>query len=394
MDNQKPNLLIVDDDPHVLRSYREAMLRAGCTVQTASNGRAALDRVAGVRFDAIVSDVAMPHMNGLEFLRSVRQRDIDVPVILVTGDPRIEEATRAVEYGAFRFLVKPVELKRLDEAVRQAVRFRRLSRLKRDAGDLSGGGTGGVAVTRQFVDRAGLEVHFESAVDRLWMAYQPVVCWREKTTFGYEALVRSSEPRMPNPSEILDAAARLDRITELGRAVRDQIATDMEDAPSDACILVNLHPTDLEDDTLCDPESPLGKRAARVVLEVTERAALYTVSNVSKRVAALRKMGYRIAIDDLGAGYAGLASFTVLEPEIAKIDMSLVRGIDTDSRRQAIVKSLLALCGELGATALAEGVETKSECDALVSLGCNVFQGYFFAKPGRGFAAPSLGPAA
>jgi EAL domain-containing protein (putative c-di-GMP-specific phosphodiesterase class I) len=390
MENQKPNLLIVDDDPHVLRSYREAMLRAGCIVQTAPNGRAALDRVAGGHFDAIISDVAMPHMNGLEFLRSVRQRDIDVPVILVTGDPRIEEATRAVEYGAFRFLVKPVELKRLDEAVRQAVRFRRLSRLKRDAGDLSGG----VASTRQFVDRAGLEVHFESAVDRLWMAYQPVVCWNEKTTFGYEALVRSTEPRMPNPSEILDAAARLDRLTELGRAVRNQVAVDMEGAPGAPCILVNLHPTDLEDDRLYDPESPFGTRADRIVLEVTERASLYTVSNVSKRVAALRAMGYRIAIDDLGAGYAGLASFTVLEPEVAKIDMSLVRGIDTDSRRQAIVKSLLGLCRELGAMTIAEGVETKGECDALVSLGCNVFQGYFFAKPGRGFPAPSLGAAA
>jgi EAL domain-containing protein (putative c-di-GMP-specific phosphodiesterase class I) len=389
MDTQRPNILIVDDDPHVLRSYREAMSRSGFDVQTATSGRSALDKLAVTRFETIISDIHMPNMNGLEFLRAVRQQDVDIPVILVTGDPRVEEATRAVEYGAFRFLVKPVEMQKLGDSVRNAVRFRRLSRVKREASRLAGRND-----SDQSVDRAGLEAHFESALARLWMAYQPLVCWKERTCFGYEALVRSSEPRMPNPPEILEAAERLDRVGNLGRMIRDQIANDTPEAPEGTSILVNLHASDLMDEALFETDSLLARNANRVVLEVTERASLYSVANVNKRVARLRSMGYRIAIDDLGAGYAGLTSFTLLEPDMAKIDMSLVRGIDTDSRRQKVVRSLINLCGELGAMVVAEGVETTGERDMLVSLGCNVFQGYLFAKPGRGFVKPSYDVAA
>jgi EAL domain-containing protein (putative c-di-GMP-specific phosphodiesterase class I) len=385
MEQQKPSLLIVDDDAQVLRSYRDAMVRYGCEVDTAPSGHIALEKVAATRFDAIVSDVSMPRMTGLEFLRAVRHRDVDIPVILMTGEPRIEEATRAVEYGAFRFFVKPVQPRQLEEAVRHAVRVRRLATLKREAFELSGRRGG-----NQFADRAGLEAHFDSAVDRLWMAYQPLVCWNERTCFGHEALVRSSEPRMPNPAEILDAAERLDRVFELGRAIRDRIAADVEAAPGTGVVLVNLHPADLTDEALFAPDSALAAIASQVVLEVTERASLYAVANVAKRIARLREMGYRIAIDDLGAGYAGLTSFTLLEPEFAKIDMSLIRGINADARRQAVVRSLIKLSDELGATVVAEGVETREELEALVSLGCNVFQGYLFAKPGRGFPEPTF----
>jgi len=99
-------------------------------------------------------------------------------------------------------------------------------------------------------------------------------------------------------------------------------------------------------------------------------------------------MGFRIAVDDLGAGYAGLTSFTQLEPEIAKLDMSLVRGIDADPRRQSIVLSMKRLCDELDIAVVAEGVETVGERDALAELGCHLLQGYLFAKPAEGFMMP------
>jgi EAL domain-containing protein (putative c-di-GMP-specific phosphodiesterase class I) len=123
------------------------------------------------------------------------------------------------------------------------------------------------------------------------------------------------------------------------------------------------------------------------VLEVTERASLYGVKNLSACVAKLKALGFQIAIDDLGAGYAGLTSFTQLEPELAKLDMSLVRGVDGDSRRQSIVRSMKRLCDDLGMQVVAEGVETAAERDMLTELGCDLLQGYLFAKPQRGFAA-------
>jgi EAL domain-containing protein (putative c-di-GMP-specific phosphodiesterase class I) len=127
------------------------------------------------------------------------------------------------------------------------------------------------------------------------------------------------------------------------------------------------------------------------VLEITERASFDDVKDVRSRIDRLRKLGYRIAIDDLGAGYAGLSSFTELEPHIAKLDMSLVRGIDTNERKQSIVGSMQKLCTDIGIIVVSEGVETPAERDMLVSLGCDLIQGYLFAKPARGFCEPVWG---
>jgi DNA-binding NtrC family response regulator len=91
-------LLLVDDDPAVIRVYASALARHGVTVQTASNGKEAAGRVKTNRFDVIVSDISMPEMSGIEFLKSVRAHDLDVPVILITGEPSVESAARAVEY--------------------------------------------------------------------------------------------------------------------------------------------------------------------------------------------------------------------------------------------------------------------------------------------------------
>ncbi len=104
----------------------------------------------------------------------------------------------------------------------------------------------------------------------------------------------------------------------------------------------------------------------------------------------LRALGYRIAIDDLGAGYAGLTSFAQLEPEVVKVDMSLVRGIDSSAVKQKLVRSIIALCTELGIQLVAEGIETAAERDMLINLGADLCQGYLFAKPGRGFPIPVM----
>jgi EAL domain-containing protein (putative c-di-GMP-specific phosphodiesterase class I) len=128
-----------------------------------------------------------------------------------------------------------------------------------------------------------------------------------------------------------------------------------------------------------------------VVLEITERTSLARISDVRECVARLRKLGFRIAVDDLGAGYAGLSSFSQLEPDVAKLDMSLVRGIDVSSRKASIVRSMLTVCQrELGTYVVCEGVETESERDTLTSLGADLLQGYLFAKPQRLFRGKSV----
>ena len=154
-----------------------------------------------------------------------------------------------------------------------------------------------------------------------------------------------------------------------------------------ALIFVNLDPADLEDSELGSPQAALSQHAHRVILEVTERSSLDLIQDVAGRVAQLRTLGYRVAVDDLGAGYAGLTTFVRLEPEFVKLDMALIRNIETSKRKQTLVRSLISLCArDLGIFIVCEGVETELERDTLESLGANLMQGYLFGRPLESFA--------
>lgn len=377
-------VLVVDDEPVTARSYARALTAAGYQVAVAHDGREAAALANGAAFDVIVSDIAMPDMDGLALLRTIRQADLDVPMIFMTGSPALESAVQAIEYGAFRYLLKPVAPAALLEVVERAVRVHRLARVRREAAmvrELDGKPIG---------DRAGLEARFSSAVQKLWVAAQPIVSWSERKIFAYETLLRTDEPTLRSPLDFFDAAERLGRAPELGRIIRMHVARQMKETPPPAPLFVNLHPSDLEDPELYADDGALTPFARQVVLEITERAALDRIHELQTRVTRLRELGYRIAIDDLGAGYAGLTSFAQLEPEVVKVDMSLVRSIDRSPVKQKLVRSIIALCTELGIHLIAEGIETAEERDTLVTLGGDLCQGYLFARPDRGFPVPKL----
>jgi|SRR5580658_9289896 EAL domain-containing protein (putative c-di-GMP-specific phosphodiesterase class I)/CheY-like chemotaxis protein len=372
-------ILVVDDEEALLRAIGRSLTAAGYDVATASDGMRAVDLVAQTPFDTIVSDVDMPRMNGIQFLQNIRQRDAEVPVVLMTGNPNLGTAIQAVAHGALQYLIKPVNMQDLLKVLARAVSLHRMAKLKREAFDLVSEGGLGTS------DHLALEASFDRALDTLWMAYQPIVRAANRSLFGYEALLRSEEKALPHPGAILDAAERLGRLDDLGRSVRAAVCAPLAQAPPACVLFVNLHAADLMDDALLSPKSPLSAVANRVVLEITERASLEKVTDVRPKIAELRRMGFRIAIDDLGAGYAGLTSFAMLEPEFVKLDMSLVRDVNRNHTKGTLVRSMASVCKELGMMVVAEGVETPEERDLLVTFGCDLLQGYLHAKPGRPF---------
>ena len=376
-------VLVVDDEPELLRGVCRGLKLLGYSVTEARNGEEAVQHLSRRAFDVVVSDIVMPGMGGIQLLKEIRQHDLHVPVVLMTGAPAVSTAVQALEYGAFHYLTKPVDPEALDQIVQNAVRMHRMARVKQQAAELLGhaGALG--------ADRAGLEASFNRAMQSMWIAYHPIVDVRNKSVFGYEALLRSTEPSLPHPGAVIDAAMRLGRIESLGRTIRS-LAAEPIPADQDFALFVNLHVTDLTDPALSDPESPLSKIASRVVLEITERSSLDEVRDARRRVAALREMGFRIAVDDLGAGYAGLSSFTLLEPEIVKLDMSLIRDIHITSTKQKVVRSMTALSKDMGMVVVAEGVETLAERDTLESLGADLLQGFLFARPERQFRRMSI----
>jgi len=369
-------VLLVDDELLFLRALSRTLGESGYRVELCTSARDAIARVKTGDIDVVVSDISMPEMTGLELLRTIREHEPDLPVVLVTGLPALESATEAIEYGALKYLVKPVDPQALKKTVDQAAQLYRLARMKRAALELMG-------VTGSASDRAGLEAEFERALSTLWVALQPILNASDGSIFGYEALMRTREPTLPGPAEVLDAAERLGLLNRLGRVMRERAAVPLKSGP--ATLFVNLHPEDLLDPELGATSSGLATIADRVVLEVTERASLDNVANLRSRVRELRELGFRIAIDDLGAGYAGLTSFALLEPDIVKLDMGLVRGVDSNPVKRKLVASMTTLCKDMGLLVVAEGIETTSERDVLIELGCDLLQGFLFARPGPPF---------
>ncbi len=379
-----PRILLVDDQPRVLRALARVLSEAGYDVATASDGQAALEHMHSTSFEAVVTDISMPNLTGIDFLRAVREFDVDVPVILMTGAPALESAAVAVEYGAFRYLSKPIEAKTLETVVRRAVLMHGLAKLKRHA--LDAFGVEGVRMS----DHAALDARFSKAISTLWVAFQPIVSRSRACVHAYEALVRTDEETLSMPTALLDAAERLGRMRDIGRAVRQCVGEAMHRMPLPVLGFVNVSAEDLLDDDLYDASSILARSARRVVLEVTERASLDSVSDLVERIAKLRQLGFRVAVDDLGAGYAGLSSLARLEPDVLKLDISLVRDVDTNPVKRRLVQSMVGLARALCVDAVAEGIETAAELDVLVDLGLDLFQGFYFARPDRALCVPEL----
>ena len=376
-------VLVVDDDATLLKSLARALRAKGYDVVSARNGEDAVRHVTDGEFDAIISDISMPGMDGIQLLREVREHDLYVPVILMTGEPAVSTAVKAVEYGAFHYLTKPTSLDDVTQVLGRAVGLSRMARVKHEAAELLGNLDGQVA------DRAGLEAAFDRALDNLWIAFQPIIR-ADHSVYAYEALMRSEGPALPHPGAVIGAAERLNALPMLGRLIRARAAAQIEHAPNGANVFVNCHPLDLMDEDLYDAEAPLSKWAPRVVLEVTERSSLDEVKDVRGRVAELRALGFRIAVDDFGAGYAGLTSFAQLEPEIVKMDLTIVRDVEKSHIKQKVIRSTTTLAKDMGILVVAEGVETVPERDCLLELGVDLLQGFLFARPGRPFPTVNI----
>jgi EAL domain-containing protein (putative c-di-GMP-specific phosphodiesterase class I) len=374
-------VLLVDDDEALLRVTARVLARSGYRITCAASGVQATAELAVQSFDLVISDIHMPGMNGIQLLRATREHDPDVQVVLVTGKPDVSSAAAAVEYGAFQYLVKPVNGEHLCTVVDLAVDASRAARIKREFVEQYGSGTFRVG------DRAGVETALDRALSSLWMAYQPIVHTQTRETFACEALMRSDEAVLPHPGAVLNAAQRTDRLRDVGRSVRDRVAADLAQCGmEDACLFVNLHADDLADPQLASPNAPLSRFASQVVLEITERASLDLIHGVPERIARLRALGFRIALDDLGAGYAGLSSFTQLEPDFVKLDMSLVRDVHESSVKRRLIRAIVDLCHDMGKKVIAEGVETPAEQTTLEALKCDYLQGFLFARPSRDLA--------
>lgn len=378
-DAVQQSVLVVDDDPDMLAALHTSLAHQGLVVSTALSGQEALTRLESESFDVVVSDIAMPGFDGLSLLRHLHDGDATLPVILLTGSPSLPSALMAIEHGVYRYLLKPPDRTALAELVKRAAATRRLQSIRQQLGSQL------LSLASDKTLELGRLEGFSQALERVYMAFQPIVDLGANRIRAYEALLRCDDPDFASPATLLDAAERLGRVLDLGRVVRARSAAALREAPPTTLLFVNLHPAELQDPELLEPRAPLSRVAHRVVLEITERARLGPTEEVHRTLNELRRLGFRVALDDMGAGYAGLTSLVSMDPNYVKLDMSLVRDIDQLPTKQRLVHAMVDACVDLGQDVIAEGVETAAERDALLDIGVTLLQGYFFARPQRGF---------
>ncbi len=229
--------------------------------------------------------------------------------------------------------------------------------------------------------RAGTTLDFDFT-----MAFQPIVDVGTGSVWAYEALVRG-----PNGEP---APTILSRVTDENRYQFDQaarvraieLAGRLFPRDSDTRLSINFMPNAVYEPIACIRASLEAARRVdfahqRLMFEFTEQERFRDIAHVQRIVAAYRKQGFLTALDDFGAGFAGLSLLANFRPDLIKIDMDVLRGLDTDAGRHAIVSGVVAIARALDVTVLAEGIETPAEREALRALGINLMQGYHFAKP-------------
>ncbi len=377
-------VLIIDDEPAVLRVIGLLLERNGFAVASASNAREGLSLLAEKGFDVVLTDIIMPELSGLDFLRELRQHDLDVPVILMTAGATLDSALDAIEYGASQYLLKPVEPEALITSVGRAAALGELARLKRTALAVQAG------KAIPYGDRQTLEAVLTRTFATIHAEFQPVVSLKKKSVLGYEALMRCDETLFASYGALLIAAERIGWRTALSKTLYQRIAQDCGDMPEGALLFVNIHPLDAQESLLTGSGAPLEPIARSVVLDVRESVAGEQLAALASALPDLHGAGFRIAIDNVGTGTSGLEIVSRLSPDFAKLDRSAYIGIEKDEKRQRTVRAIYAMFASLEVPLIAEGVESAAERDALLAAGADLAQGNLFGAPSTRFESPAL----
>ncbi len=217
------------------------------------------------------------------------------------------------------------------------------------------------------------------------MHYQPIVDHQGRI-YAYEALLRPLGEDFAHVGEVFQTAERAGRVIDLERAIRELAVAPLGLLEESQKIFINLHPLALYDTSLLSgQEEWLTRCANRIVFEITEVAEITDFDRARENIAVLRQLGFTIAVDDLGAGYSGLNNLATLAPNYVKLDMVMVRGLDSNPRLGRLIQHIIEYADHEKMHVIAEGVETREEYEAVRDLGVHFVQGYYFAKPALPF---------
>ena len=382
---ERIRLILADDEAPVL----EAMCELVSTdhridvVGTARDATEAIDLAQRHAPDVALLDVRMPGGGDSRAAREIRRHSPATRIIALsaTTDPRT--VVSMVRAGAVGYVGKDQPAEEVLRAIHRSADGRASMSIDR-LGEVAEG-------LAEYQTREG--VHSTEPVlvsaDRIRQAirgsvletvFQPIVDLDDGRIRGVEALSRFMTRPRRSPETWFAEAARHGLLIELELAAAERALGHLHLIPEGIYVSVNASA-----ETMCAPElAELLKRvpAHRVVLELTERSPIRDREGMAGSLAALRALGARLALDDVGKGFSGLGNVLELSPDFLKFDRTLVNGVDTDVTKKALIDRLTAFGEEVGVEVVAEGIESGSEVETLRALGVRIGQGFLLGRPG------------
>ncbi|MFC0407409.1 bifunctional diguanylate cyclase/phosphodiesterase [Roseomonas elaeocarpi] len=246
------------------------------------------------------------------------------------------------------------------------------------------------AMNTRMQARLALEAELRRALEEgeFHLLFQPLLSLPDRQVVGFEALLRWRHPRhgLMAPDSFIPLAEETGLIVPIGHWVLREACREMRRWPGHCRVAVNLSPVQLADGpallrSVEDALAASGEPAGRLELEITESAMLRGTEEVLDTLRRLKERGVRLAMDDFGTGYSSLGYLRTFPFDKVKIDRSFVRDLPHDGESRAIVHAVIGLCGTLGLTVTAEGVETEEQLAQLQRENCSEVQGYLFGAP-------------
>jgi EAL domain-containing protein (putative c-di-GMP-specific phosphodiesterase class I)/AmiR/NasT family two-component response regulator len=388
-------IMVVDDSAPNLRLVSRILRAAGLPqVFEVDDPRRVEEELRLHEPDLVLLDLHMPHLDGISLLpRILAHAGQDyLPILVLTADVTRGALTAALERGARDFLAKPIDepelLLRVGNLLETRFLHRQLqvslsevqsrleesSQRERELEQVQ-------AASREKIDRllarGGPDVVFQPVIDLTSVRTDGGTA-SSVGVVGYEALSRFPAGS-GTPAAWFAEATAAGMATDLEVVAARQALARSRELPTGSFTAVNFSPgavSSEEVQAVCARDAAEG-----LVVELTESSPVDDYDAIATILAPLRRAGVRLAVDDSGAGYAGFRHLLTLAPEIIKLDLVFIRGVDSDPARKALVSSLVTFAADTGAAIIAEGIETIAELDTLRELGAQWGQGYLLGRP-------------
>lgn len=377
------SVLIADDEETVLETLAAVVGSEPDleVVAEAHDAPTAIELASREQPDVAILDVRMPGGGGLRAAREILRRSPPTHVLALSAHEDASTVLAMLRAGALGYVVKGESTQEIIKAIHRCLDERTTI-----SGHVTNDLAHALAEQLHEVRRGSGDRQKHARITRVLengqpeMVFQPIVETTEGTLAGVEALARFNAIPDRSPDAWFAEAESVGLLRELELAAVEAALSQLDRVPEPSFVSLNVSPSTAGSSEFRDVLRHV--RLERLVLEVTEHAPIDDYAELNDAIRGLRTKGLRLAIDDAGAGFASLRHIVLLSPDFVKLDITLIRNVDSDEVRHAVVTAITAFASQIGARVVAEGVETAEELAALKDIGVHLAQGFYLGRPG------------